>query len=295
VLLATFCSLELVRAEMPARFYLDLNRPPPKAGEETERTIRFFSTMCHTNLVQGRESVTNSVRFVELQGREKILNWDVSNDLSKVEMVVQRFVEGDGRQTNELVKRGTHLSGTSILGESFFESKDGVIPPEADQQLNGLYDIRPHDFNEFAHTKVPQPVSIGKTWEIPPPTNLLAMAGILGPSFTNDVKATGRLIGTTNLFGFDCCHLRLHLAYSGMPGFLRQIVAGGPPTEMNIRVGLTADLFVPLDASRGILMKNYRVNISSPGEITVGGKKIKTSGGQSTMNLDSEFRPLSQP
>jgi len=208
VLLLVLCSLRTAQAEEPARFDLDLNRPPPKAGEVTERTIQVFSTTSDTNLTPGQKTITNSFHSFELQGREKILTWDVGNDSSRVETTVERFVDTENGHTNELVKSGTRLTATSIASETFFHAESGNLSAQGYEQLRQFYNIRPRDFDEFAHMQIPWHIPIGATWEIPAPTNVIAMAGVFGAALTNATQGTGQFVGTTNLFGFDCFHLR---------------------------------------------------------------------------------------
>jgi len=294
VLCFGWCTLALARAEEPARFHLDLNRPAPKAGDETERTFRFVSNASITNLTQDRETVTNTLQFSELKCHEKILNWDVSNNLSKVEMVVDRFVGGDGHRTNELAKPGTQLVGTSIAGETFFESKDGILPNEASRQLGKLYDIRPRDFDEFARTELPQTVSMGESWVIPPPTNSEELAAVFGPAFTNNVKATARLVGTTNLFGFNCFHLQFRITSNEFPENLRKIITSRLPMTIKGQVSLMVDLIVPFDESQRVLMKSYLLDFSDSAEMVVDGKNVMSSRGRNTIKIISEFRPITR-
>ncbi|HUA69004.1 MAG TPA: hypothetical protein VMA13_10710 [Candidatus Saccharimonadales bacterium] len=294
VLFFGLCSLKTARAAEPVQYHLDLNHPSPKAGDQTERTIQVFSTTSNVNPAESQETETNSSHFFELKGREKILSWDVTNDLSKVEITVQRLVEANDGETNELVAPGTQLIGTSILGESFFDSTGEAIPEAAYEQLKQFYNIRPHGFDEFAHMKLPPQLAVGQIYEIPPPTNSEEMAGILGASFTNGVNAACQLVGTTNLYGFDCLHLQIRANYTGTPGFLQQILRAGPPAKMILQVAFTADLFVPLDPSQRILMKIYSMDISSSGTMDVNGKPVAFSRGRSTLKIISESQPISQ-
>jgi hypothetical protein len=288
------CSLAMARAEEPARFHLDLHRPAPKAGDETERTIRMVSTASSTNLTRDNETVTNTLQFLELKCREKTSNWDVSNNLSKVEMVVDRFVDGDGQRTNELAKPGTRLVGTSIAGETFFESKDGILPNEASRQLEKLYSIRPRNFDEFARTELPQTVSMGESWAIPPPTNSEELTAVFGPGFTNTVKATARLVETTNLFGFNCFHLQFRITSNEFPENLRKIITSRLPMAIQGQVSLLVDLIVPFDQSQKVLMKSYLLDFSDSAEMMVDGKNVMSSRGRNTIKIISEFRPITR-
>jgi len=292
VLLFGLCSLKTTQAQEPTRFHLDLNRPPPQAGDESERTIQIFSTICSTNLTRGQESVTNSFHFLELKGREKILNWDASNDWSKVEMAVDDFVDGDGQHTNELVKPGTQLIGTSILGESFFQSDGGTVPADVYRQLEMSYNIRPHSFDEFARTRIPPLVSAGESWVIPPPTNTDQLAGVFGTSFANHVRAVAQFVGTTNLFGFDCFHLQFRITSDDYPEALRKIITARLPVTLKGRAGLTMDLIVPFDESQRILSKHYFWDFSSSSDMVVDGTNALSSRGRTTLDILSESRPV---
>ena len=111
----------------PARYQLNLGGHNPKAGDEGERTVLTSSTYTSTDTRAGQTSTSNSLQFVELKGREKVLTWDVSNDVSKVEMVVERFVEVEGTRTNKLLKAGSKLTGNFLAGESFFRIERGSL------------------------------------------------------------------------------------------------------------------------------------------------------------------------
>jgi hypothetical protein len=276
----------------PVRFHLDLARHDPKAGDEADRTIQIASTTSDTTSTQQRQTVTNSYQFLELKGREKILTWDVSSDLSKVEMVVEHFVNGNDSRTNELLKSGTRLVGSSVLGVAFFRSEEQPLSGEAYRQLSEAYNIRPHNFNEFAHTKMPQSVSIGETWEIAAPTNSEAIS-VLGVSLTNGVKATGQFVGTTNLFGFDCFHLQFRITSTETPKFVHEIIETRLPVKMDVQLTLTVDLTVPFDASQRILVESCFVDYSVSDEMVIDGKKVRSSQVRTTTKIASESRPIS--
>jgi hypothetical protein len=279
------------RAEESEFSHLDLNRPSPRAGDRFEIKVESFTTSSNTNATQEKEDITNSCNFLELSAVEKVLTWDTGNNQSKVEITLDRFVTGNDKATNMLAEPGTKLIGTSLLDESFFEPQSGTFSEEARGKLKEMLEIRPRLFNEFAHTGIPQPVFVGETWQIPAPTNIESMTGILGASFDKEAKATGELAGTTNLFGFNCFIVRLSINYAGTPEYLRQVAARLSGT-MSVRVVLTVDLIVPFDASQPILMKKYCVNVSSSGATTINGRNAVQSNGQFEMKIVSEFRPL---
>ena len=252
------------------------------------------STASNTNLTQDSGTVSNTLHFSELKCHEKILSWDVSNNLSKVEMVVDRFVAGDDHRTNELVRPGTRLVGASIAGEAFFESKDGNLANDAARQLEALYNIRPHNFDEFAHTTLPQSVSPGESWAIPPPADSAELTAVFGPTFTNHVRATARLVGTTNLFGFDCFHLQFHITSDNFPENLRRIITSRLPMAVRGQINLRVDLIVPFDESQQVLMKSYLLDFSDSAEMVVDGKNVMSSRGRNTTKIISEFRPIAR-
>jgi hypothetical protein len=293
ILLVGLSICGIVRGESGG-FHLDLNRPDPKAGDEADRTIQFVSTSSDTNSTRGQLTVTNSFQFLELKGREKIQTWDVSNDLSEVEMVVNHLVTGNGSRTNELLQSGNHLVGTSILGEPFFRSVGRPLSSEVYRQLSAAYNIRPRNFNEFAHMTIPQPVSVGETWEITTPV-ISEMMNALGASSTNSFKTTGQFVGTTNLFGFNCFHLRFYRTTTETPRSVREIIESHLPVKMNLQLSETVDLIVPFDASQSILMKSYFVTSSLSGEMTVDGRTVTSSQGGTTMRIVSEYRPILHP
>ena len=295
VLWLGLCTLEPARAGEPARYDLDLNRPPPKAGDLTERTVQVFSSNHNTNLAAGRMDITNSFHSFTVQVREKILSWDFSNDTSKVEMTMERFGDNLDGRTNELAQSGTRLTGTSIAGETFFHTESGALSVQGYEQLQQFYCIRPRDFNEFTHAPIPRQIAAGATWEIPAPANLAAMAGFFGASFTNAIKATGQFVGLTNLFGLDCFHLRFQAAAAELPEYLRRQVTHGMPVAIKSRVNLTMDLIVPFDASRNPLQTIFAMDFYLTGDVTAGDKKTLTTQGQTSLKIISECRPLAHP
>lgn len=289
------CFPGLARAAEPAKYDLDLNRPAPKAGEMTERIIRVISTSSNTNLTEGRENITNRFHSFELQGREKILLWDAGNDLAKADLTVMRLVDNSDGQTNELVKPGTRLTATSIAGEMFFHAENGDLPMPAAEQLRQCYSIRPADFNEFARTRIPRQISVGATWEIPAPTNITALVSFFGASLTNATKVTGRLVGVTNLFGFDCFHLRYQAVATDLPAGLKNLMLHGMPVSIKSRVNLTVDLIVPFDVSKYPLVTSYALDLAMSGNIVEGGRETLSTQGQTRLEVISEFRPISSP
>jgi hypothetical protein len=278
----------------PGGFHLDLNRPDPKAGEEADRTIQVVTTTCETNSTQGRLTITNSLQFLKLAGRERILSWDVSNDMSKVEIVVNHFVGGNDNGTNQLLTAGDRVVGTSLLGEAFFQSGGRPLSSEVSGQLASIYNLRPHNFNEFAHIILPPLVSIGETWGTVAPMSP-AMMSSMGLSRTNGIKGTGELVGTTNLFGRDCFHLRFRAMTTETARFVHEIIESHLPVKMNLQITLTTDLIVPFDESQRILMQSYFMEALTSDEMVIDGRKIGSSQGRTTIRIVSEYRPILHP
>jgi hypothetical protein len=292
VLALGLCFGNATQAAESTRFHLDLNRPPPKIGDETDRTIHFSSTTSDSTTTQGRESTTNGCLFFELNDRETVLDWDVSNDWSKVEMVVHRFVDGDDHRTNELLKAGTRIVGTALLGATFYESKDAPLSTEAYQQLVRSYRLRPRDFTQFTHFQIPPSTTIGETWEMPAPTNIEELVRVLGPSYTNTIQATGQFVGTTNLFGFDCFHLRFRILATEIPEALRTAMTSHLPVSVKGQLGMTIDLTVPFDVSRRTLREEVLTEFSDSGDMVIDGKHVMSSHGQVRLDFVDESRPI---
>jgi hypothetical protein len=296
VLLLGLCFGETSQAEEPTRFLLDLNRPSPKAGQEAERNVRILFTSIYTNQIQGQEFITNNFHFLELQGHEKILVWDVTNHLSKVEMTVMHFVDCLDGHTNELAKPGTRLTATSIAGETFFHPENGNLPSQAYEQLRLFYNLRPFNQNEFARMKIPQQVSIGETWEIPAPTNFLTkMADIWGAPVTNTVRLTGQFVGITNLFGFNCFYLRYQAVLTDLPEYVHNLKAHGGPMFIKAQGHMTIDLIVPFDTSKNTLRLSSHIDNSRSGDLVIDGKRTHVMQGRDTITLIFEFHPATHP
>jgi hypothetical protein len=293
ILLLCLCFVSSVLADA-SLFHIDLNRPCPKPGDEGERAIAMFSSMSTTNSTPNGQTVSNSFRFLEVKGREKILSWDPSNDTSKVEMLVESCIQGDNLRTNNLLNGGDRLVGTSLLGEPFFRSDNRALSSEVHRQLLQAYGIRPRNYNEFAQTKVPPSISVGDVWKLDAPKDLATMAS-LGLPLTNDVKATGQLVGITNFAGLDCVHLQFRVTSNEKPAFIREQVEGRLPVKMTTRVTLLVDLIVPIEEWQPILSKSYFMDFESWGEMVLDAKQTNTSQGRVTTRMVSELRPLSRP
>lgn len=278
----------------PARYSLDMRGHDPKAGDEGERTVQVVFTYNSTNTTAGRTSTSNSLQLVELKGREKVLSWDVSNDVSKVAMVVERFVKADATRTNELLASGSELAGRFLAGESFFRVGRGALTAEVQQLLAQDYNIRPRKFNLFAQTRFPPSVSVGETWKLGTPLDADALH-FLGVSFTNNVEATGQLAGVTNLSGIDCFHVRFQVETRDTPKFLREMFGPAAPIKFDLRVRLTADLIVPFDERRRLLQQKVFMEIGGTDEVGTDGNPKLFGNSRATMLILDEFRPLLRP
>ena len=281
-----------VRAESP-RFPLKLNRAAPKPGDIAERTIRILSKSSTTNSTPKEQTVTNSFELLELTGQERILNWDVTNDLSEIEFAVEHFFETSGGRTNALLKSGSRILGKSLLGEIFFLADARALPRQVDDKLSAAYNIRPRSLNKFAKVAIPASLAIGDTWGIATPMSLEAHT-YLGVSSPNSVSVTGQLLGMTNLFGLDCFHLRFVATTREKPAFLREVEARLRPMKINGGGTLIVELVIPFDVSQRILIEKYTLNFWDSGELQVDGKDVMTSHGQMTTELVSECRPAPQ-
>jgi hypothetical protein len=287
------------QAAEPTSYHLDLNRPPPHVGDEFARKIYFFYTLGNTNWVknntnrsQDKEQITNTSSVFDLQGREKILDWNVADNSSTVQITLDHLFGGHDGSTNEFAKPGTQLTGDSFLNESFYKLKSATLPEEARLQLEKLCKIRPRDFNEFANIKIPQPASIGQIWEIPPPTNITAMSAFVAASSMNEIQATGQFVGITNLFGLDCFHLQIHIKSTNAPAFFRKMIEARLPLKIKTQLTIMVDLIVPLDMSHGILMKSYKMDFSTSGDAVIDKKYVVSARGLTTMKIIYEDQPL---
>jgi hypothetical protein len=279
------------QAAEPTSYHLNLKRPPPRAGDESAIKFQVFFTNNLTYRTNGKEIATNSSDSFYLQGREKILDWDVSDDSSRVQLKLDSLFETTNGITNELVKPETQLTGAFLLGVPFFSSKGVVLSREAYRQLEKNYDICPHHFNAFLSSKIPQPVFIGQTWKMPVPTNIIAMAALLGVSFTNDTEATGRLIGITNLFGFDSFHLQFHITSTEISKRLRHM-AEKHSAKIKSQITVLGDIIVPQDASQAILVHSNYFDFFESSDMVVNGTNSVSVHSRTTIKTISENRPL---
>jgi hypothetical protein len=108
-LLLSSCFSNSIQAKDSNRFNLELDDLVPKLGEETEKTIKTSQNFSVTNDLKNSQLITNMTSVLDLKFKDKILLWDESNDMAKVEMMMDRFIYAHNNKTNELVKAGTRL------------------------------------------------------------------------------------------------------------------------------------------------------------------------------------------
>lgn len=277
------------------RYHLSFSDYEPRAGEVGERTILFSVADAETNFANGKETLSNSVQFVELKGRETVLQWDVGNGLTKVELVVSNFTEVDGAHTNELLRPGCRLEGKSVAGESFFRGLNTPLPYKVQRELADRYNINPRQLNPFRQTRFPSSVVVGETWPLAKPMNEEATS-ILGLSYAAGAKTTGQLVGITNVFGLECFHVRHVVVSTNTPEFLpRMLGASGLPLQMDVQVNLTADLIAPLNMTNRIMVQRHRMVITGGTNLKLGGQVQRTSQGTRSLLMVDEFRPTFEP
>lgn len=300
VLIFLPCFGQAAQTDDVRSFHLDVNRPLPKPGDEIEKVARYFSTSSSTKLINGREVATNVQVFEFLKGREKILSWDASHGLAKVEMVIDRLISSRNNRTNELVKPGTRLIGNAIAGQMFFRSEDGTLSMEARRVLGESCTIRPNDPLEYGFLKLTQPRSIGERWEaesLPNPTELTdpRFDPRLQPLLenVNTINSTVYFVGQTNLFGLSCFHLQIesHVAPREMTESLRRIIMRGIPGKAELQMNIVDDLIWPFDLSQRLLMKIHSYDTWGSGEATMEGTNISFHV-RTSLRSSVEFRPI---
>ena len=278
-----------------ARYRIELADHNPQAGDEGERTIRTSTAYNSTDTAAGQTTTSNSLAFIELKGREKVLTWDVSNNVSKVELFVEHFVDVKDSRTNELLKAGSELAGNSLAGESFFRLRRGSLSSEVQGQLDKSYNLCPLTFHtSVTKGKLPPTVAVGEAWQLSSsfaPEELRAF-GLAG---TNGVDHTGQLVALTNFCGIDCFHIRSHVASTNTPDFVKKIFGPRAPVKIDMQVRLTIDLIVPVDASQRILSQSVLIEVTGSSELGGGDRPKAISQSRLTTKMLDEFRPLSHP
>jgi hypothetical protein len=281
-----------------AGFHLDLDRPALQAGDIAERKITMTTEM-HNSITSGAGDVTtNNFTFSELEGREKILKWDPAGDFSKTDLEVKHLISVDNLQTNELVKPGTHIIGTSIAGESFFQSQNGRLPEPAYQLLQKIYAIRPRDFDSFPKPRLPQKMAVGECLKLRSPLTMSNYFGDLGINLTNGMDGTVCLIGTTNLFGLDCFHLQTRVISTNTPFNPFALMAANMPAvdkgllpKYHSQMNLLLDYVEPLDPAQKSFNKSFTMKWSDNAEMSLPDKMLRSQG-HFTLQIVSEYRYL---
>lgn len=275
-----------------ARYRIELTEHNPHVGDEGARTILTSTTYNSTDSAGGVTTTSNSLAFIELKGRDKILMWDVSDDVSKVELVVEHFVDVKDGRTNKLLKADSRLSGNSLAGESFFRLGRGSIPSEVQRQLDQIYNLNPRAYHSFAaRGKLPPTVAIGETWQLsssfaPEELRVFGLAG------TNGVEHTGQLVALTNFSGIDCFHIPLQVGSTNTPDFVKKLFGPEVPVKIDMQVHVTIDLIVPVDASQRILSQTVLIDITGSSELGGGSRPTIISHSRQTTRMLDEFRPI---
>lgn len=257
---------------------LHLNRPDAFAGVETDKTLQMITRTSSTNFQDGRIEVTNSYSFLELSGHEKVLLWDTSNDWSKVEFTVERFVDGDDSRTNQLLRPQARILGTAIAGETFFRVPDGQAPKGTRGKLGQVYPVRPRNRNPFARTRLPETLVVGKQYQLGRRSDGPESESLFDAAFEAGLSGTVELVGTTNLFGFDCFHLRIRRESEEIPQSLKRVLERLEPMTYKIWTSLTADVIAPFDASREFFEVTYRFEMRDQSALKREPKGIAKSG-----------------
>jgi hypothetical protein len=287
----------LAEGAAAASFHLIVERPSPKAGDIAERKIVMITEMRNSNASGARDVTTNNFAFSELEGREKILKWDQEGDFSKTDLEVTHLISGDHTHTNELVKPGTHIIGTSIAGESFFQSQDGRLTETAYQLLQKIYAIRPRDFDSFPTPRLPQKMTVGECLKLSSPLTMSNYFGGLGINLTNGMDGTVCLIGTNNLFKLDCFHLQTRVTSTNTLFNPFAIIAAHLPADKGLlpkyhsQMSLLLDYVEPLDSAQKSFYKSLTMEWSDSAEMSLPDKMWRSQG-HFTLQIISEYRYL---
>lgn len=257
-----------------------------------------MTTELHNSSTSGaRDVTTNNFTFSELEGREKILKWDQAGDFSKTDLEVTHLISADQVQTNELVKPGTHIIGTSIAGESFFQSQNGRLTEAAYQLLQKIYAILPRDFDSFPKPRLPQKMAVGECLKLSSPLTMSNYLADLGINLTNGMDGTVCLIGTTNLFGLDCFHLQTRVISTNTPFNPFALMAAHVPVDKGLlpkyhsQMILLLDYVEPLDPAQKSFDKSFTMEWSDNAEMPLPDKMWRSQG-HFTLQIVSEYRYL---
>ena len=225
-----------------------------------EKTISISTSMSITNLIENR-SVTNLTASLKLKFTEKVLAWDVTNDSARVDLVVKQFFVSNQHLAKELVEPGTRVTGTYILGVWFFKPFSGSLSQDAENLLSKIYVHPEYEVKDFGYLKFDQPRAVGESWNIESIPHIADALNEMGNSVgysarklleqinTNNMTATARFMGLTNIAGFDCYDLRMRANISNKT------------TRFEYSGKIDGDLVMPLDTSQTFWTKNASVEI----------------------------------
>ena len=145
-----------------------------------------------------------------------------------------------------------------------------------------------------AYGKLPPTVALGEIWQLSSPQGQdeLRAFGLAG---TNGVEHTGQLVALTNFCGIDCFHIRLQVASTNTPDFVKKLFGPQMPVKIDMQVRLMIDLIVPFDASQRILSQTVLIDITGSSELGGGSRPTTISHSRQTTRMLDEFRPLSHP
>jgi hypothetical protein len=243
-------------------------------GTRFQKTIQYIRDSTRTEIVNGKETVSNYFSLLELKGREKILRWDTSNDFARIEMEVEHFISSDGHRTNRLDQPGTILLGEAILGELYFRTSKGQLPREFDSDFKGCYEIRPSRYNEFDQKHLPPTMRAGETLQIIPKPRTdreIQPPGKSTDSFSGELK----FVGPTNMFGSDCFHVALHGKQSGLNEGLTEVMSHIPTMKTDLEGETSIHLVAPLEGSQPFFLKSQEVHMTvSANGAAIGSSKL---------------------
>jgi hypothetical protein len=276
---------------------LDLDRPSLKAGDIGEWTIGILSKTQNSSTSGEKEVTTNKVTHSELNGKERVLKWDLEGDFSTTDLEVKYLVSGDDFHTNELLKPGTHVIGTSMAGENFFQPQNGRLTEAAYQLLRQIYLIRPRDFDSFPKPRLPQNMAEGECLKLTSPLMMSNCFAGFGINLTNGLDGTACLIGTTNLFGLDCFHLQVRVTATNTPFNPYAIVAANLSAHKDLipeyysQTALVLDFIEPFDSAQKSFFRSMTMEWSDRAEMPTNGTAWRYQG-HLTTQIFSEYHYL---
>lgn len=196
-------------------YAIRLGRHQPHVGQEYQFRAELHQTNSTSFNSESRSQQTNTISFIELLARCKVLAND--EDSERGELVIEHLIEHQDTNSNVLLAPGTVVIMKTVAGERFFTGAHVplslAVKKVFEQLLGSVSDETGCTQDQAFGT--PEPKKIGDSWKantdclVKGLNNLNKYRGIVEP---NQFEATMKFLGVEEAAGIKC--LRLSLVFS---------------------------------------------------------------------------------